>query len=307
MNVIETLLASAMLAAAPLMLAAIGEAIGQRSGQLNLGVEGVMLLGAFTGFVVVEAGGTVSAGLVAAMIIGMVVGAGFGLATTLLSANQIVLGLGVALAGEGATGYLFRERFGLSQPLLDAGMSRPLHHFAGIPVVGPALFDQRWFVYLAWALVVGIGAWMRYGRPGLILRAAGESPFATEAAGVDVQRVRVIAAIVGQGLVGLGGGALSLVEVGFFTPGMTVGIGFIAIAIAMVGQQRPLRIAGLAIVFGLLRGSGTAIQLTNVDVQTEFLELLPYAGVLVLVVLMGRQVRLPRALGLAYDRESRNA
>lgn len=266
-----------------------------------------MLLGAFTGFVVVDAGASPTIGLVAAAMVGMAAGAGFGMATTLLSANQIVLGLGVALAGQGATGYLFRERFGLNQPLLDAGMSRPLHDFADVPVIGPALFDQRWFVYLAWALVIGIGAWMRFGRPGLILRAAGESPFATEAAGLDVHRVRIIAAVAGQGLVGLGGGALSLVEVGFFTPGMTVGIGFIAIAIAMVGQQRPLRIAGLAIVFGLLRGSGTAIQLTRFDVQTEFLELLPYAGVLVLVVWMGRQVRLPRALGLAYDRESRNA
>lgn len=307
MNVVETLLATALLAAAPLMLAAIGEAIGQRSGLLNLGVEGVMLIGAFVGFVVVEAGAGVPLGLGVGAAAGMMIGAGFGVAATILSANQIVLGLGIALAGQGATGYLFRERFGLDQPLLDAGMSRPLSGFAGIPLVGPALFDQRWFVYVAWILVTGIGVALRYHRAGLVLRAAGESPFATEAAGVDVHRVRIVAATVGQGLAGLGGAALALVEVGFFTPGMTVGIGFIAIAIAMVGRQQPLRIAGLVMVFGLLRGSGAAIQLTDIEVQTEFLELLPYAGVLVLVVVMGRQVRLPRALGLAYNRESRNA
>ncbi len=307
MTVIETLLATAVLAAIPVMLAATGEAIGQRSGLLNLGVEGVMLLGAFVGFVVVEAGAGVAVGLTLGAITGAAVGAGFGLAATRMSANQIVLGLGVAVAGQGATGYFFRERFGSSQPLLDASMSRPFAAYGDIPVIGPAVLEQRWFVYVAWLLVTVVGAWMRFGRPGLMLRAAGESPFATEAAGVDVNQVRMLAAVIGQALVGLGGAALALVEVGFFAPGMTVGVGFIAIAIAMAGRQRPLRIALLAIVFGLLRGSGTAIQLTDFNVQTEFLEILPYAGVLVLVVLMGRQVRLPRALGIPYERESRNA
>lgn len=307
MNVIETLLATAVLAAVPLMLAAMGEAIGQRGGLLNLGVEGTMLIGGFIGFVVVEAGASVAAGLAAGAAVGAGIGAGFGVAATVLSANQIVLGLGVALAGQGVTGYLFRERFGLEQPLLDGGMGRPLRQLADIPVIGPALFDQRWFVYLVWLLVAVMGLWLRFGRGGLILRAVGESPFAAEAAGVDVHRARLLAAIVGQGLVGLGGAALALVEVGFFTPGMTVGMGFIAIAIAMVGRQHPLRIAGLALVFGVLRGSGTAIQLTDLNVQTEFLEMAPYVGVLVLVVVLGRQVRLPRALGLAYDRDSRNA
>lgn len=307
MSVVETLLAAAILAAVPLMLAATGEAIGQRSGLLNLGVEGVMLTGAFAGFVVVETGAVVPLGLVLGALAGMTVGAGFGLAATRLSANQIVLGLGIALAGQGATGYLFRERFGVSQPLLDTGMSRPLSGYADVPLVGAALLDQRWFVYVAWTMVLLVGVWMRFGRTALMLRAAGESPFATEAAGVNVNRVRILAATIGQGLVGLGGATLALVEVGLFNPGMTVGIGFIAIAIAMVGRQQPLRIAVLAIVFGLLRGSGTAIQLTDLDVQTEVLDMVPYVGVLVLVVVMGRHVRLPRALGLAYDRESRNA
>lgn len=306
MSVIETLLASALVASVPLMLAALGEAIGQRGGLLNLGVEGVMLIGGFTGFVVVESGASVPTGLVAGAVVGAAIGGGFGVAATRLSANQVVLGLGIALAGQGVTGYLFRERFGLEQPLLEGGMSRPFETFAGIPVIGPALFDQRWFVYVAWFLMAALGVWLRYTRGGLVLRAVGESPFAAEAAGVEVHRARVLASIFGQGLVGLGGGALALVEVGFFTPGMTVGIGFIGIAIAMVGRQHPLRIAGLALVFGLLRGSGAAIQLSDLNVQTELLEMAPYVGVLMLVVVLGRHVRLPRALGMAYDRQSRN-
>jgi simple sugar transport system permease protein len=307
MSVLETLLMTAVLAAVPLMLASSGEAIGQRGGLLNLGVEGVMLAGALAAFIVVDVTGSFTLGLVAGAIIGGAIGLGFGLASTRLSASQIVLGLGVALAGQGLTGFLFRERYGLDQPLLDRGMARPFDALDTIPAVGPMLFGQKWFVYAGWLLVLGLGLAMRWTRAGLVLKAAGDSPFAVEAAGVDVTRVRVLAATIGQTLAGLGGAALAVVEVGFFLPGMTVGIGFIAIAIAMVGRQDPWRIAALALVFGLLRGAGTAVQLTDLDVRPEFLELLPYVGVLALVVALGRRARLPAALGLTYHRETRGA
>lgn len=307
MTVVETLLMAAVLSAVPLMLAATGEAIGQRSGLLNLGVEGVMLAGALAAFVTVEATGSFVLGLLAGLAAGAAIGFGFGVLATRLGANQVVLGLGVALAGEGLTGFLFRERYGLSQPLLERGMARPLDALAGMPLLGPMLFGQKWFVYVAWAGVALIALALRRSRAGLLLRAAGDAPFAVEAAGVDVGRVRVLAAVAGQALGGLGGAALAIVEVGFFTPGFTVGIGFIAIALAMVGRQDPLRIALLALVFGLLRGLGTAIQLTDLHIRAELLELLPYVGVIVLVVALGRRVRLPAALGLAYHRGARGA
>lgn len=305
MTVVETLLLASVLASVPLMLASAGEAIGQRSGLLNLGVEGIMLGGALAAFVVVEATGSFVLGLLAGAGVGALVGLGFGVAAARLGASQIVLGLGIALAGEGATGFLFRERYGLSQPLLPSGMARPFDGLESIALVGPMLFGQKWFVYVAWALVLAAGAVLRGSRSGLVLKATGDSPFAAEAAGVDVTRVRVLAAVLGQAMVGLGGAALAVVEVGFFTPGMTVGIGFIAIAIAMIGRQDPWRIAGIALVFGMLRGLGTALQLTNVHVRTEFLELIPYVGVILLVMLLGRRVRLPAALGLAYHRGAR--
>ncbi|MDQ4044709.1 MAG: ABC transporter permease [Chloroflexota bacterium] len=305
MNVLETLLQASVLAAVPLMLAAVGEAIGQRSGLLNLGVEGVMLAGALVAFIVVEITGSFVAGLTAGALVGAVVGLLFGVASTRLASSQIVLGLGIALAGQGATGFFFRERYGLTQPLLETGMARLMSDWFGIGVVGPALFGHKWFVYAAWAGVLLIAAVVRFTRAGLLLRATGDAPFATEAAGVSVTRVRVAAATAGQALAGLGGAALSIVEVGFFTPGMTVGIGFIAIALAMVGRQDPLRIALLALAFGVLRGLGPAIQLTDWQVRVEFLDMMPYVGVIVLVVVLGRRVRLPAALGLAYHREAR--
>jgi simple sugar transport system permease protein len=307
MTVAETLLMAAVLSAVPLMLAATGEAIGQRAGLLNLGVEGVMLAGALAAFVAVEASGSFALGLIAGFAVGGAIGFGFGVLATRLGANQIVLGLGVALAGQGLTGFLFRERYGLTQPLLDRGMARPLDALDGIPLVGPMLFGQKWFVYVAWVGVVLIALALRRSRAGLVLRAAGDAPFAVDAAGIDVGRVRILAATAGQALGGLGGAALAIVEVGFFTPGFTVGIGFIAIALAMLGRQDPVRIAVLALVFGLLRGLGTAIQLTDLHVRTEFLEMIPYVGVIVLVVVLGRRARLPAALGLAYHRGARGA
>lgn len=307
MNVIETLLAVSLLASVPLMLAAVGEAIGQRSGLLNLGVEGVMLAGALAAFVVVEATGLFAVGLLAGLLVGGAVGLLFGELATRFSASQVVLGLGVALAGQGLTGFLFRERYGLSQPLLDQGMGRPLRVLDDLPLVGPVLFGQKWFVYAAWAGVVAIGYALRNRRVGLVLRATGEAPFAAESSGTNVSQVRIGAAITGQALAGLGGASLAVMEVGFFAPGLTVGVGFIAIALAMVGRQDPVRIALLALVFGLMRGTSTAIQLTGLDVQTEFLEMIPYAGVIALVAILGRRARLPAALGLAYHRESRGA
>lgn len=307
MSVVETLLLAAVLSAVPLMLASTGEAIGQRAGLLNLGVEGVMLSGALASFVAVEATGSFPLGLATGAAVGGAIGLVFGVLATRFAASQIVLGLGVALAGHGMTGFLFRERYGLSQPLLPGGMSRPLDALDGIPLVGPMLFGQKWFVYVAWLGVIAVGVALRRSRAGLVVRAAGDNPFAVEAAGTDVARVRVLAAVSGQALAGLGGAALAVVEVGFFSPGMTVGIGFIAIALAMLGRQDPLRIAALALVFGVLRGLGTAIQLTDVTIRAEFLDMIPYIGVLVLVVALGRRVRLPAALGLTYHRETRGA
>jgi general nucleoside transport system permease protein len=307
MTVLETLLMASVLSAVPLMLAAVGEGIGQRSGLLNLGVEGVMLAGALAAFVTVEVTESFLLGCAAGLGAGAVIGLGFGVVATRLAASQIVLGLGIALAGLGMTGFLFRERYGLTQPLLASGMSRPFDVLDGFPVVGPMLFGQKWFVYVAWVSVVALGVLLGRSRAGLVLKATGDSPFATEAAGIDVSRVRIGAATAGQAMAGLGGAALAIVEVGFFAPGMTVGIGFIAIAIAMVGRQNPLRIAVLALVFGFLRGLPTALQLTSIDVPSEFLEMIPYIGVIVLVVALGRRVRLPASLGLAYHRGARGA
>jgi len=300
-TLLTALLAAAVLSSVPLMLAAVGEAIGEQAGILNLGVEGTMLMGAFVAFRIAAHFGNIAPGLIGGAIAGAAIGLTFGVLATVTRADQVVLGLGLTLAGAGITGFLFRESYGSTQPLLSFGMSRP---FSGvgdaIPVIGPALLDQRWFVYVAWIAVVGCHVALRGTRLGLKVRAAGESPFALEAIGESVTRTRVGASTVAGMLAGLGGASLALVELGFFTPGLTSGAGFLAIALAMLGRLSPLRIAVCSLLFGVLTGLDTGLQIAGVDLQPEFSRMAPYLGIVAALVVLGRRARLPAALGLPY-------
>lgn len=300
-TVLTALLSAAVLSAIPLMLAAVGESIGEQAGTLNLGIEGTMLIGAFVAFRVAVQAGSVTPGLVAGAITGAAIGLAFGWLATVARADQVVLGLGLTLAGTGITGFLFRETYGSDQPLLDFSMSRP---FAGagdaIPVIGPALLDQRWFVYVAWLLVIVFHVALRGTRWGLKIRAAGASPFALEAIGEPVAMTRIGASTTAGLLTGLGGASLALVELGFFTPGLTSGAGFLAIALAMLGRLSPLRVAFCSLLFGLLTGLDTGLQIAGVNVQPEFTRMAPYLGIVVALVLLGRRGRLPAALGVPY-------
>ena len=299
--VLTALLAAAILSSMPLMLAAVGESIGEQAGVLNLGVEGTMLLGAFVAFRVVMQQGNVPVGLLAGAVTGAVIGVAFGTLATVARADQVVLGLGLTLAGAGMSGFLFREAFGSDQPLLDAGMSRP---FAGlgtaIPIVGPAVLGQRWFVYVAWLMVISCHLGLYRSRWGLRIRAAGASPFALAAVGESVTRTRIGAATLAGAFAGLGGAALAVVELGFFTPGFTSGAGFLAIALAMLGRLSPLRVAVASLLFGILTGLDTGLQIAGVDVQPEFTRMAPYLGIVIALVVVGRRGRLPAALGLPY-------
>ena len=299
--VLTALLTAAILSSMPLMLAAVGESIGEQAGVLNLGVEGTMLVGGFVAFRVAMLQGNVPAGLLAGAVSGAAIGMAFGTLATVARADQVVLGLGLALAGAGMSGFLFREAFGSDQPLLDSGMSRPFASLGTtLPIVGPAIFGQRWFVYVAWLLVIGCHAALYRCRWGLKVRAAGASPFALAAAGESVTRTRIGAATVAGAFAGLGGASLALVELGFFAPGFTSGAGFLAIALAMLGRLHPLRVAGASLLFGVLTGLDTGLQISGVDVQPEFTRMAPFLGIVLALLVIGRRGRLPAALGVPY-------
>lgn len=303
--VITTLLATALLSAVPLALASVGEAIGERAGLLNLGTEGVMLLGAFAGFLVAYRSESLVLGLAAGAFVGVLGGALFGVIAVIIGADQVLLGLGLTLAGSGVTTFLFREVFGASQPLLPGSMSRPFTGLADlVPVAGPAVLGQPWFFYIAWGIVAGAALVLRATRFGLRVRAAGEAPDAVDVLGISVRAIRVGAALCAGMMTGLAGASLSIVEVGFFQPNLTRGLGFIAIALAMLGRWSPARIALTAVLFGALRGVGSGLQVAGLHVSTELVELLPYIGVVVALVITGRGIRLPAALGIPWMRKA---
>lgn len=301
--VLTALVASALIAAVPLTLAAVGEAIGERAGILNLGLEGILLVAGLAAFWAALRSGHDGVGLMAGTAAGAMAGLFFGIFITRLRADQVVLGLAFTLAGSGLSGFLYREAFGSDQPLLGGGMGRP---FAGtfdwLPVLGPALFGQKWIVYATWIVVALAAVVLHRTAFGRSVRSVGESPFAADAAGVPVARVRLVAATLTGTLTGLGGAALAVAELGLFRPGMTVGLGFVAIAITMLGRWDPVRIAVASVAFGLLRSAGVGAQIAGWDVRAEFLQTLPYLGVIAGLILFARRARLPAALGLPYRR-----
>jgi simple sugar transport system permease protein len=303
---LAALLAGALVAAAPLLLAALGEAVGQRAGLLNLGIEGTMLCGAFFGFVVALATGSALAGMAAGLAVGLLLGALFGLLAIGLGLDQILLGLAITIAGGGLTAFLYRDIFGRQNPAAAVRpLVLPLGPIEGLPVVGLALADRPLLLWGAYALTPVFAFVLARSRFGLHLRAVGEAPAAADAAGVDVARVRLAAALTGGAMTGLAGAFLSVVDLKLFQPGMTVGTGFIALALAMVGAWRPGRILLAAVSFGLLRALANGIQILGIDVRPEFVTMLPYVGTMAALVLLARSTRLPTALGVPYTRGQR--
>ncbi len=297
-TVLTALVSAAILSSTPLLLAAVGEAVSERSGLLNLGIEGIMLISALAAFWLTLETGSGALGLIGGGVSGVLIGAAFGVLATAARADQVVLGLGVTLAGTGGSAFMFRELYGSDQPLLAYGLGRPFNGLLDwLPVIGPAVANQRWFIYLAWLLVLATHLLVVRTRLGLKIRAAGEFPLGLEATGGSVARVRIAAAAFGGLMSGLGGACLSVVELGFFSPGITAGAGFLAVALAILGRWSPLRILGLTLIFGLLTGLDTGLQIAGVDARPEFLNMLPYAGIVMALVAFGRGARTPRALG----------
>ncbi|NJN99009.1 MAG: ABC transporter permease [Anaerolineales bacterium] len=303
---LTALLSAGLIAAVPLLLAALGETFAERAGLLNLGLEGMLLGSAFAGFYVAFNTQSMVAGLVAGTATGLLLGLLFGFLAVSLGVDQVIVGLGITLVAEGATGYLFRDFYGQRFPTLGFSAAKvAIPWLSDLPIVGPALFNQQPLVYLAWLLVVGCAFLLSRTRFGLEVRAAGESPLAADAAGVNVARTRYLAIMLGGGLAGLGGAFLSVGDLNFFVPGMTVGQGFIAIAIAMLGKWRPYRVFLGAVLFGTLRSLSTGLQIIGVDLRPEFVLMLPYVGIIVALIVLAGRTQLPAALGLPYERGQR--
>jgi simple sugar transport system permease protein len=302
---LTALLAGAVAAGVPLLLAGLGEQMSEKAGVLNIGIEGMMLMGAYLGFLVAFESGNGALGFVAGMAGGMAVAFVMAILCVGLGLNQIVIGIGLTLGVEGLTALLHHFQFSTTYPRLAAAWRVPVPGLVELPVVGPALFDRHPLVYLAF-LLVPLLAWLyRRTALGLTLRAAGEKPAALDVAGIDVATVRFLAVLFTGAMAGLGGAFMANVAAGIFIPFMTGGAGFIGIVLAMLARGRPAWVLIGAVVFGGALSLTTALQVAGLNVPTDLIQMLPFAAVMAVLVLYGRKARLPAALGLPYVRGAR--
>jgi len=302
-----SILAAAVTAGTPILYAALGELITERAGILNLGVEGVMLIGAVSGFIAAIATGNSWWGLAAAMLAGGAVAFIHALLCISLRANQIVSGLALTLFGTGLSGYLGKAFIGMPvpQPFRD----QPLGLLAKIPFLGPIFFHHDVLVYASYLLVPALSFFIYHTRPGLILRALGENPAAVDALGSKVFLLRYIYVILGGMLCGIGGAYLSLAYSPCWLENMTAGRGWIAVALVIFALWNPWRALVGSYLFGGIDALGFNLQLLGVAVPVFFLNMMPYLfTILVLTLVMvrkGGRLATPGALGLPYNREER--
>ncbi len=298
------LLASSIRLATPLLLAALGETFSQRAGVLNIGVEGLMIVGAFASFVVGHFTSNPWLGALAGITAGILFSSLHAYLSAIACANQVVSGLASNLLASGLAVFGFRALFGIPasdprSPTFEA-ISIPL--LADIPYVGEILFNHHIWVYVSWLLVPLSYVVLRRTAWGLKISAVGESPSSAESAGISVRRVRFVAVLVGGALGGLAGVTLSLGQLGFFKEVMVAGRGFIAIAIVMFGRWDPWGVLLAALLFGTADSLQLRLQTIGATqyLPPQFLVSLPY--VLTVLALLGRTGRsaLPSALSVPY-------
>jgi simple sugar transport system permease protein len=288
--------------ATPLAFAALGEALVERSGVINIGLEGSIIAGALGGVVAAGAAGT-GLGLVAALVAGAAVAAIFAFFAVRLRADQIITGTAVTLLALGLTGALYRSAFGAGGAALGTPTIGPLviPGLAAIPLVGPALFAQPITTYLAIALVPLTSWWLFRTHAGLALRACGENPDAALAAGVAVGRVQTAAIVFGGALGGLAGGTLVLAQAGTFVEGMSAGRGFIAIAIVVLGRWKPIGVGVAALLFGAASALQFAFQAMGWKLPYQLFLATPYVLTLLALAVARARFAAPAALGKTVE------
>lgn len=294
--------------ATPLILASLGEMFAERAGVLNLGIEGIMLLSAMTGFSAAYFTGSLWLGLLAAVATGMAMGALMGVLTVSLGLSQHVSGIGVTLLCTGFAFFFYRLIFGQPSvpPSITAFAPVALPLLSDIPFVGAVLFDQFALVYIA-LLAVPAAAFVLYRTPwGLALRAVGESPRAADSAGVDVIVTRYQALILGGALMGAAGAFLSMAQFNAFTFGVISGRGWVCIALVVFGQWSPWKCAGGALVFAVIDTLQLRLQASNViDVPYQVFLMLPFVLTIVAMAAVSRNARAPAALLTPFRKEER--
>jgi len=301
----EPLIHATLVATTPLLLAALGETLVERSGVINIGLEGIILVGAFAGMVGSYFSGSPLLGLLLAAGSGALLALLFAWLTVGLGADQVIVGVSANLLAAGLTGVLYRGLFGITGQALIVTtfplLSVPF--LASVPFLGPALFQHTFLVYLSLLLVPAIGFFLFHTRAGLQLQAVGEHPQAAETLGISVSWTRSSALVIEGILGGMAGSYLSLAYSNTFIEGMSAGRGFIALAIVIFGRWRPAGVLAGALFFGAATALQFHIQALGSTLPYQFVLLLPYILTLLALALAGTRMSPPSALGQPYKRQ----
>lgn len=314
---ITSILAVTIRAGTSLVFATIGEIYTERSGVLNLGLEGTMLMGAMSGFAAAYHTGSLWWGVIIAMAVGGLMALIHAVLTVSLRADQTVSGLALTIFGTGLSSFLGQRLGPAGKPLVGLVGPRferlPIPGLSDLPVVGRALFQQDLLVYIMFLFVPLAALYLYRTRPGLHLRAVGESPQTADAKGIDVYRTRYLYTVIGGMLVGLGGAHLSLSYTPGWTENLTGGRGWIAVALVIFATWDPGRAVLGALVFGGINAIQFRMQAAGTTIPAAFLGMLPYAFTIIVLVLITwlesvrKRVGAPAALGLPYVRGERKS
>ena len=302
MGLLEAIILSVLAASTPLLLAAAGELVTERAGVLNLGLEGMMIMGAACGFAGAHFTGSVIIGALAGMFAGMFMSALFAGLTIGLAVNQVAAGLALTIFGVGLSGLIGGGFVGAR---IETAPHLWLPALTDLPLFGRIVFGQDGFVYTSIALVVGIW-WLLYRtRAGLILRAVGDNHLSAHALGYPVLRIRTFAVLFGGACAGLGGAYLPLAYTPFFIPGMTAGRGWIALALVVFASWRPGRVVIGAYLFGAVTILQLHAQALSLPIPSQFMSSLPYLATVVVLIAIsrGRGVAgsaAPASLGIVF-------
>ncbi|HKY96794.1 MAG TPA: ABC transporter permease [Gemmatimonadaceae bacterium] len=286
MSALETFLEGTVRTATPLAFASVGEAVVERSGVINIGLEGAIIAGAFGSFVAAGSGST-WVGFAGAAVAGIAVAAVFAFFAIHIRADQIITGTAISLLGLGLTATLYRQMYGA----MGAALSIPtmgvteIPGLSAIPLIGRPLFAQPAITYVLYLLVPCVWWWMFHTRSGLELRATGEDPRAVIAAGISAKKTQILAVLFGGAMGGISGATLVIAQAGTFAEGMSAGRGFIAIAIVVLGRWHPLGVAAAALIFGAASALQYLFQAMGWSLPYQAFLALPY--VLTLLGLAG--------------------
>jgi ABC-type uncharacterized transport system permease subunit len=304
---ISGLLGAMMRMATPIIFATLGEIIVERAGVLNLGIEGIMLMGAMTGFLVSLSSGSLWVGVLAAALVGMALGFLMAFLAVYLSLSQHVSGLGITLFATGLAMFIYRLHFGSPTvpPTVHPFKQIAIPVLSAIPVVGPGLFNQYALTYIAWLLVLMVSIFLYKTKAGLKIRTVGENPVVADTVGVNVNLTRTLCLILGGAFMGVGGSFLTLAHQNMFLMDVIGGRGWVAIAMVIFGNWDPVKGTLGALIVGFLDGLQLRLQGVGFKIPFDIFLMIPYLLTIGALVAVSRKASVPAGLLKPYRREEK--